>query len=212
MSQNNLFSFIVEIYIFVTFSPIYFLIMFLTWHKILAKKLIKFCNWLQLWYVIISMMSFYSLTVLKNSTHLKIMAPGLRGPAGGPCKSGDIAGWGLSAPTSLTRGAPWNSMEHGVYQFRWLEQFRGIPRNLGMPQFRWHEQFHGIPWNLECAKFADTNSTMEFHETSPVIKNGNFEVAYILLEFEACMIPIFYEWWCWSTAYTAPISPRWIIK
>ena len=31
----------------------------------------------------------------KNSTHLKIMVPGLRGPAGGPCKSGDITGWGL---------------------------------------------------------------------------------------------------------------------
>ena len=31
----------------------------------------------------------------KNSAHLKIMVPGLRGPAGGPCKSGDITGWGL---------------------------------------------------------------------------------------------------------------------
>ena len=58
-------SFIAEIYIFVTFSPIYFLIMFLTWHKILAKKLIKFWNLVQLWYVIISVVSFYSLTVLK---------------------------------------------------------------------------------------------------------------------------------------------------
>ena len=62
MQQKNLFSFIAEIYIIVAFSPIYFLIMFLTWHKILAKKLIKFCNLVQLWYVIIS---FYSLTVLK---------------------------------------------------------------------------------------------------------------------------------------------------
>ena len=32
----------------------------------------------------------------KNSTHLKIMVPGLRGPAGGLCKSEDITGWGLN--------------------------------------------------------------------------------------------------------------------
>ena len=31
----------------------------------------------------------------KNSTHLKIMVPALRGPAGCPCKSEDITGWGL---------------------------------------------------------------------------------------------------------------------
>ena len=55
MQQKNLFSFITEIYIIVAFSPIYFLI-------ILAKKLIKFCNLVQFWYVIFS---FYSLTVLK---------------------------------------------------------------------------------------------------------------------------------------------------
>ena len=43
-----------------------------------------------------------------------------------------------------------NSMELGVRQFRWHEQFHGIPWNsmeLGVRQFRWHEQFHGIPWN-----------------------------------------------------------------
>ena len=28
----------------------------------------------------------------KNSAHSKIMVPGLGGPAGGPCKSGDITG------------------------------------------------------------------------------------------------------------------------
>ena len=89
----------------------------------------------------------------------------------------------LSAPTSLTLGVPWNSMEHVVYQFRRHEQFHGIPRNLWVSQFRWRKQFHGIPWNFECANFADTNSTMEFHGTSLVIKNGNFEVAWILLEF-----------------------------
>ena len=32
----------------------------------------------------------------KNSTHLKIMVLGLRGPAGGPCKSEDITRWGLN--------------------------------------------------------------------------------------------------------------------
>ena len=52
-----------------------------------------------------------------------------------------------SAPISMTRAVPWNSMELWVRQFRWLEQF------------------HGIPWNLECANFADTSSSMEFHGT-----------------------------------------------
>ena len=63
-------------------------------------KLNKFCNLVQLWYVIISMMSLYSLNCTKNSTHLKIMVPGLRGPAGGPCKSEDITGWGLNQAAS----------------------------------------------------------------------------------------------------------------
>ena len=56
-------------------------------------KINKFCNLVQFWYVIISMMSFYSLT----ATHLKIMVPGIRGPVGGPCKSENITGWGLIA-------------------------------------------------------------------------------------------------------------------
>ena len=56
--------FIYRWYIYFTFSPIYFLSIFLTWHKILAKKLNKFCTLVQLWYVIISMVCFYSLTVL----------------------------------------------------------------------------------------------------------------------------------------------------
>ena len=55
--------------------------------------------------------------------------------------------WSCGAPIPLTRAVPWNSME-----------FR-------MRQFRWHEQFHGIPWNLKCANFADTRSSMEFHGT-----------------------------------------------
>ena len=52
-----------------------------------------------------------------------------------------------SAPISLTRAVPWNSME------------------LGVRQFRWHQQFRGVPWDLECANFDDTSSPMEFHGT-----------------------------------------------
>ena len=52
-----------------------------------------------------------------------------------------------SAPISLTRAVPWNSME------------------LGVRQFLWHGQFHGIPWNLNCANFADMSGSMEFHGT-----------------------------------------------
>ena len=35
-----------------------------------------------------------------------------------------------SAPISMTRAVPWNSMELGVRQFRWQKQFHGIPWNL----------------------------------------------------------------------------------
>ena len=53
-----------------------------------------------------------------------------------------------NAPITLTRAAPWNSME------------------LRVRQFYWHEQFHGITWNFKCANFDDTSSSMEFHGTS----------------------------------------------
>ena len=53
-----------------------------------------------------------------------------------------------SAPISLTPAVPWNSME------------------LGVRQFRWNQQFHGIPWIVKCANFADTSSSLEFHGTS----------------------------------------------
>ena len=81
-----------------------------------------------------------------------------------------------SAPISRTRAVPWNSMEPGVHQFRWHEQFHGIPcmefhitwsaaismtraapwnsMELVLRHFRWHEQFHGTPWNY-----------MDFHGT-----------------------------------------------
>ena len=73
-----------------------------------------------------------------------------------------------SAPISMTRAVPWNSMELWVRQFWWLEQFHGIPWNLEYANFadtRSSMEFNGIPWNLECANFADTSSSMEFHGT-----------------------------------------------
>ena len=45
-----------------------------------------------------------------------------------------------SAPIMMTRAVSWNYME------------------LMERQFRWPEQFHGIPWNLECANFDDTSN------------------------------------------------------
>ena len=61
-----------------------------------------------------------------------------------------------SAPISMTRAVPWNSME-----------FHGNSIELWVHQLWWHEQFHGIPrnWNLGCANFADTSSFLEFHRT-----------------------------------------------
>ena len=84
------------IFIYRWFSAIYFLNMFHTWHKILATNWTNFCNLVQLWYVIISVMSFYSLTVINIQHTKKIVVLGLRDPAGGPCKSEDITGWGLN--------------------------------------------------------------------------------------------------------------------
>ena len=54
-------------------------------------------------------------------------------------------------------------------QFRWHEQFHGIPCNLKCANYADTSssmECHGIPWNLECANFADTSSSMEFHGTS----------------------------------------------
>ena len=68
-------------------------------------------------------------------------------------------------------------MELGVRQFRWHEQFHGIPWNsmeLEVRQFRWHEKFHGIPWNFVCANFADTSSSMEFHGIPWNLECANF--------------------------------------
>ena len=71
-----------------------------------------------------------------------------------------------SAPISMARAVSWNSMELVVRQFRWHEQFHGIPWNLECANFNDTSssmEFHGIPWNLKCANFADTSSSMEFH-------------------------------------------------
>ena len=70
-----------------------------------------------------------------------------------------------SVPISLTGAVPWNSME------------------LGMRQFRWHEQFHGIPWNWECANFDDTSSSMEFHGTRSVPISMTRAVPWNSMEF-----------------------------
>ena len=73
-----------------------------------------------------------------------------------------------SAPISMTRAFPWNSMEFNGIKNAPISLTRAVPWNsmeLAMCQFRWHEQFHGIPWNLECASFATTSSSMEFHGT-----------------------------------------------
>ena len=69
-------------------------VLYMTWGT--RYKLNKYSNLVQLWYVIISMISFIFFYYTKNSTHYKIMVPGLQGPAGGPCKSEDITGWGLN--------------------------------------------------------------------------------------------------------------------
>ena len=71
--------------------------------------------------------------------------------------------WG--APISLTRAVPWNSME------------------LGVRQFHWHEQFRGIPWNLECANFADRSSSMEFHWTRSALISMTCAVPWNSIEF-----------------------------
>ena len=93
-----------------------------------------------------------------------------------------------SAPISLTRAVPWNSMELRMRQLRWHEQFHGMEFHGTCGEWiRWHEQLHGIPWNsielevpqicwheqfrgirgyLKCANFADKSSSMEFHGTS----------------------------------------------
>ena len=72
-----------------------------------------------------------------------------------------------SAPISLTRVIPWNSMEfHGTWNapISLIRAIRWNSMELGLRQFGWQQQFHGIPWNLEGAKFTDTSSSMEHQQ------------------------------------------------
>ena len=71
-----------------------------------------------------------------------------------------------SAPISITKAVLKNFMELAVCQFRWHEQFYGIPWNLGCTNFAHtssSSEFKGIPWNLDWANFDDMTSSMEFH-------------------------------------------------
>ena len=87
-----------------------------------------------------------------------------------------------SAPISLTQAVPWNSTEFEVCQFRW------------------HEQFHGIPWNLECA-YSPTRAvplnSVEFHGTWNEPISLTRAVPWDSMEF--------HRTWC------APISLTWVI-
>ena len=81
-------------------------------------------------------------------------------------------------PISMTRAVLWNSMELGVWQFRWREQFHRIPWNLYWANFDDTSrsiEFHGIPWNLGYTNFNDTSSYMEFQATS------YFPISYTVL-------------------------------
>ena len=99
--------------------------MFLTWHKILKtiNQILQFsavviCN--------NQYDEFLFLNCTNISTHLKIMVPGLRGPADCPCKSGDITRWGLMQYVGSREHISeyiwvfhiilvWGSMNYGFY-------------------------------------------------------------------------------------------------
>ena len=54
---------------------------------------------------------------------------------------------------------------------------------LGVHQFRWHEQFHGIPWNLECANFDDISSSMKLLGFLWNLECANFDYTSNSMEF-----------------------------
>ena len=89
----------------------------------------------------------------------------------------------------LTPAVPWNSMELGVHQFRWHEQFHGIPWNLECANFADRSssmEFHGNPWNLEYANFNDINSSMEFHGTRDAPISLTREVPWNSMDLKVC--------------------------
>ena len=113
------------------------------------------------------------------------------------------------APISMTQAVPWNSMELRMRQFRWHEQFHGIPWNYECANFDVMSssmEFHGIPWNfgcanfadtnssikipwnLECANFADTSSSMEFHGTWSAPISLTWEVPWNSMEFNGTFV------------------------
>ena len=120
-----------------------------------------------------------------------------------------------SAPISLTRAVPWNSMELWMRQFRWLEQLHGIPWNsmeLEVRQFRWHEKFHGIPRNSECANFAETSRLNEFHGILWILNCANFDDTSSSMEFQLSgamgCIP---GWVSGSRTGRLPLSSVWAV-
>ena len=76
-------------------------------------------------------------------------------------------------------------MELVVRQFRWQEQFHGIPWKFGCTSFDDSSssmEFHGIPVNLKCANFADTSSSMEFYSMN--LKCATFADTRSSMEFD----------------------------
>ena len=114
--------------------------------------------------------------------------------------------WGASI--SLTRPVPWYSMELALRQFRWHEQFKGIPWNSVEHGVR---QLNGIPWNLSCLPISMTEAvpygtwiaqvlltlavpwnSMEFHGrwTMPV----SMTRAILSTEFHGTSLVIQFRW------------------
>ena len=68
-----------------------------------------------------------------------------------------------TAPVSLTRAVPWNSMEfHGTWSAP-ISLTRAVPWNsmeLGVRHFRWHEHFHVVhgTWSAPISWFCQINA------------------------------------------------------
>ena len=95
----------------------------------------------------------------------------------------------------------WQEQFHGIplwmCQFRWYEQFHGFKWNsmeLGVCQFPWDEQFHGIPWNFApiSSKQAVPWNYMEFDKTWRALISMTQVVPWNSMEFHG--------------AWNAPIS------
>ena len=102
-----------------------------------------------------------------------------------PWNSMEIHGtWGV--PISMTRAVSWNYMQiHGTWSVP-ISLTRAVAFNsmeLGVRQFRWHGQFHGIPWNLGCAHFDDTSSSMEFRGNPWNLECANFADTSSCIQF-----------------------------